>query len=90
MPALQALLWEPELREIQPFLPSETSEEEMESLPEKKFEIPINLGPIALKNLNKYLTEKGDRTFGIKYKMESKMPQSSKRHNSSTKLMRSC
>ena len=37
MPALQALPWEPELREIQPFRPSETSEEKLESLLGKKF-----------------------------------------------------
>ena len=33
----------------------------------KKFKIPINLGPIALKNLNKYLTKNmGDSTYGFK------------------------
>jgi len=30
--------------------------------------LPINVGPIAHEYLNNYLTEKGDRTFGIKYK----------------------
>jgi len=66
MPALQALPWEPELREIQPFLPSETSEEKLESLSGKKLKIPINLGPIALKNINKYLKDEGYSTYGFK------------------------
>jgi len=66
MPALQALPLEPELREIQPFLLSEKSEEELESLSGKKFKIQINLGPIALKNLNKYLKDEGDSTYGFK------------------------
>ena len=67
MPALQALPWEPGLREIQPFLPSETSEEKLESLLEKKSNIPINVGPIALKNSNKYFTkDMGDSTYGLK------------------------
>jgi len=66
MPALQALPWEPELREIQPFLPSETSEEKLESLSGKELKIPINLGPIALKNINKYLKDEGYSTYGFK------------------------
>ena len=37
-------------------------------LPEIEFPMPINVGPIAHEYLNNYLTEKGDRTFGIKYK----------------------
>ena len=37
-------------------------------LPEIEFPMPINVGPIAQEYLNNYLTEKGDRTFGIKYK----------------------
>jgi len=49
------------------FFPWETSEEKLESLPEKKFKIPINVGPIALKNLKKYLTkDMGDSTYGFK------------------------
>ena len=53
--------------EIQPFLPSETSEEKLESLLEKKFNIPINVEPIALKKLNKYFTKDiGDSTYGFK------------------------
>jgi len=36
-------------------------------LPEIEFPMPINVGPIAHEYLNNYLTEKGDRTFGIKY-----------------------
>ena len=44
-----ALLWRPELTEIE-------------------FPMPINVGPITHDYLNNYLTEKGDRTFGIKYK----------------------
>ena len=30
--------------------------------------MPINVGPIAHKYLNNYLTEKRDRTFAMKYK----------------------
>jgi len=47
------LPWRPELEEPQA-LKSET--------------LPINVGPIAHEYLNNYLTEKGDRIFGIKYK----------------------
>jgi len=36
-------------------------------LPEIEFPMPINVGPIAHEYLSNYLTEKGDRTFGIKY-----------------------
>jgi len=33
----------------------------------EKFKIPINVGPIALKKLNKYLTkDMGDSTYGLK------------------------
>jgi len=37
-------------------------------LPDIEFPMPINVGPVVHESLNNYLTEKGDRTFGIKYK----------------------
>ena len=37
-------------------------------LPEIEFPMPIYVGPVAHEYLNNYLTEKGDRTFGIKYR----------------------
>ena len=58
MPAQQALPWGPELEEPQAL--------EVETLPEKKIQLPINIGPIGRKNLNKYLN-KGDTIFGFKY-----------------------
>jgi len=54
-----ALPWEPELEEPQAL--------ELETLSEKKIQLPINLGPIGQKNLNKYSNNEGDTTFGFKY-----------------------
>jgi len=59
MPAQQALPWEPELEEPQAL--------ELETLPEKKIQLPINIGSIGRKNLNKYLNKERDTTFGFKY-----------------------
>jgi len=50
----------------QAFLPSEIDEQELEILLEKKFKIPINVGPIGLINLNKFLNGAGDTTFGFR------------------------
>jgi len=58
IPKQQALPWGSELEEPQAL--------ELETLPEKKIQLPINIGPIRRKNLNKYLNKEGDTTFGFK------------------------
>jgi len=58
-PALPWDMPKPELEEPQAL--------ELETLPEKKIKLPINIGPIGRKNLNKYLNKEGDTTFGFKY-----------------------